>query len=125
MFIGLEIQATGIQFRLDCLEQQTSGNAAIPALLTGQNQVSSSRSHPVTGSLSKNPHILAVVDFTCDPTTDPAGCLPPGCEQGDPKCDPGCGKNYCCLLERGEINPDGTPIETPPRSDVPSINGNR
>ena len=36
------------------------------------------------------------------------------------------GKNYCCLLERGEINPDGTPIDAKPISpDVPSINKNR
>ncbi|MDO9387884.1 MAG: hypothetical protein Q7T65_14395, partial [Thiobacillus sp.] len=34
----------------------------------------------------------------CDPATDTNGCLPPGCEQGDASCDPGCGKNYCCLL---------------------------
>lgn len=46
----------------------------------------------------------------CDPATDPNGCLPPGCTQGDASCDPGCGKNYCCLLDKGLINPDGTPV---------------
>lgn len=45
----------------------------------------------------------------CDPAIDPDGCLPPGCEQGDASCDPGCGKNYCCLLEKGLIKPDGSP----------------
>jgi hypothetical protein len=62
----------------------------------------------------------------CDPTTAPDGCLPPGCEQGDVSCDPGCGKNYCCLLEKGLINPDGTPVNsTPVPASPPSINGNR
>lgn len=28
-------------------------------------------------------------------------------------CDPGCGKNYCCLLETGQIKPDGTPNSSP------------
>lgn len=51
---------------------------------------------------------------TCDPATDPDGCRPPGCAQGDPSCDPGCGKNYCCLLNQGLINPDGTPVNATP-----------
>lgn len=56
----------------------------------------------------------------CDPATDPDGCRPPGCEQGDASCDPGCGKNYCCLLETGQINHDGTPVgDGAPNSGVP------
>lgn len=110
IFIERETPATGIQFRLGCLEKLTIRNAVIPALLTGRNQVSSLRSHPVTSSLSQSPHILAVVDFTCDPSTDANGCLPPGCEQGDPKCDPGCGKNYCCLLEKAKSIPMAHPL---------------
>jgi hypothetical protein len=47
----------------------------------------------------------------CDPATDPDGCRPPGCEQGDASCDPGCGVNYCCLLNSGQITPDGTPLD--------------
>ena len=49
----------------------------------------------------------------CDAATDLDGCRPPGCNQGDASCDPGCGKNYCCLLETGQINPDGTPNSSP------------
>lgn len=58
----------------------------------------------------------------CDPATNPNGCLPPGCVQGDASCDPGCGKNYCCLLETGQINQDGTPVGegTAPNSSSPS-----
>jgi hypothetical protein len=48
----------------------------------------------------------------CDPATDPNGCLPPGCTQGDASCDPGCGKNYCCLLDKGLVNPDGSPVNS-------------
>ena len=60
----------------------------------------------------------------CDPATDPDGCRPPGCQQGDASCDPGCGKNYCCLLNSGQINPDGTPVNaTPAPSTLPSILG--
>ena len=55
----------------------------------------------------------------CDPSTDPDGCLPPGCEQGDASCDPGCGKNYCCLLEKGQINADGSPVNS--GSDSPGL----
>lgn len=59
----------------------------------------------------------------CDPATDPNGCRPPGCAQGDASCDPGCGKNYCCLLEKGLINPDGSPVDTAPdASGLPPIN---
>ena len=62
-------------------------------------------------------------DSECDPSTDPNGCLPPGCEQGDASCDPGCGKNYCCLLENGQINPDGSPVDSSSSSSgLPSIN---
>lgn len=62
----------------------------------------------------------------CDPATDPDGCLPPGCAQGDASCDPGCGKSYCCLLDKGLINPDGTPVNATPvpaNSSLPT--GNR
>jgi len=45
----------------------------------------------------------------CDSSTDPDGCLPPGCEAGDPSCDPGCGKDYCCLLREGQIDPEDMP----------------
>lgn len=34
---------------------------------------------------------------SCNPATDPNGCRPPGCAQGDAGCDPACGKGYCCL----------------------------
>lgn len=57
----------------------------------------------------------------CDPATDPNGCRPPGCVQGDASCDPGCGKNYCCLLEKGLINPDGSPVAASPVTGLPSI----
>lgn len=33
----------------------------------------------------------------CDPATDPNGCLPPGCQAGDPTCDPACGTTMCCV----------------------------
>ena len=49
----------------------------------------------------------------CDPATDADGCRPPGCEQGDASCDPGCGKNYCCQLKKGLINPDGSAVSNP------------
>lgn len=52
----------------------------------------------------------------CDPSTDPNGCLPPGCEEGDPSCDPGCGKDYCCLLREGQIDPE----DIPPASNAPN-----
>lgn len=52
----------------------------------------------------------ACTPAACDPATDPAGCRPPGCSQFDASCDPGCGNNYCCLLEQGLVNPDGTPV---------------
>ncbi len=59
----------------------------------------------------------------CDPASDPDGCRPPGCEQGDASCDPGCGKNYCCLLEKGFIHADGSPVSGEPApSGLPSIN---
>jgi Flp pilus assembly protein TadG len=62
----------------------------------------------------------------CDPATDPNGCRPSGCAQGDPSCDPGCGRNYCCLLEKGLINPDGTPVNaTPVPANTSPIIGNR
>ncbi len=62
----------------------------------------------------------------CDPSTDPDGCRPPGCAQGDARCDPGCGKNYCCLLDKGLVNPDGSPVDsTPDASGLPPINTNR
>ena len=32
----------------------------------------------------------------CNPSTNPGGCLPPGCTAGDPKCDPRCGVSMCC-----------------------------
>ena len=48
----------------------------------------------------------------CDPNTDLNGCLPFGCTQGDLSCDPGCGKNYCCLLEKGRVNADGSPANS-------------
>jgi hypothetical protein len=58
----------------------------------------------------------------CDIDSDPDGCRPPGCQQGDASCDPGCGKNYCCLLDKGLINPDGTPVGdgTAPNSSAPN-----
>ena len=58
----------------------------------------------------------------CDPATDTNGCLPPGCTQGDASCDPGCGKNYCCLLDAGLVNPDGSPVDASPATGLPSIN---
>lgn len=58
----------------------------------------------------------------CDPATDPDGCRPPGCQQGDPQCDPGCGLNYCCLLDKGLINPDGTPVNPAPTANPPTGN---
>jgi hypothetical protein len=62
----------------------------------------------------------------CDPASDPNGCRPPGCQQGDATCDPGCGKNYCCLLQQGLINADGTPVDANSNSSsLPSITGNR
>lgn len=61
----------------------------------------------------------------CDPATAPYGCLPPGCEEGDAGCDPGCGKNYCCLLDEAPINPDGSAVDTSPATGLPSINATR
>jgi hypothetical protein len=58
----------------------------------------------------------------CDPATAPDGCLPPGCAQGDASCDPGCGKNYCCLLDAGLVNPDGSPVNASPATGLPPIN---
>lgn len=58
----------------------------------------------------------------CDPATAPDGCLPPGCAQGDASCDPGCGKNYCCLLDAGLVNPDGSPVDASPATGLPPIN---
>ncbi len=85
---------------------------------------------PEDGQLPKCPVTDPACTFepqpVCDPTTDPNGCLPPGCTQGNARCDPGCGKNYCCLLEKGLINPDGSPVNASPASSgLPSINGNR
>jgi uncharacterized membrane protein (UPF0127 family) len=34
----------------------------------------------------------------CSPATDPAGCRPPWCREGDKTCDPNCGNLYCCVL---------------------------
>ena len=61
----------------------------------------------------------------CDSATDTNGCLPPGCIRGDASCDPGCGKNYCCLLDKGLVNPDGSPVDASPVTGLPSINTNR
>lgn len=58
----------------------------------------------------------------CDPATAPDGCLPPGCAQGDANCDPGCGKNYCCLLDAGLVNPDGSPVNASPATGLTPIN---
>ncbi|MDP1862958.1 MAG: pilus assembly protein [Thiobacillus sp.] len=58
----------------------------------------------------------------CDASTDPNGCRPPGCQVGDVSCDPGCGKNYCCLLANGEIDPDDVPqMSSIPSNNPPSI----
>lgn len=58
----------------------------------------------------------------CDSSSDPNGCLPPGCKVGDVRCDPGCGKNYCCLLANGEIDPNDVPqISSIPSNNPPSI----
>jgi len=62
---------------------------------------------------------------TCDPAIDPVGCRPPGCAQGDPSCDPGCGKDYCCLLNKGLIDADGNPVSTAPAPAPSSNTGNR
>lgn len=40
----------------------------------------------------------------------------------DVKGAPGCGKNYCCLLDAGLINPDGSPVDASPATGLPSIN---
>jgi Flp pilus assembly protein TadG len=59
----------------------------------------------------------------CDPSTDPNGCMPSGCKQFDASCDPGCGNNYCCLLNTGQITKEGSPIggssPVPNQSTVP------
>jgi len=34
----------------------------------------------------------------CNPNTDPNGCRPPWCRDGDPRCDPTCGVSRCCQL---------------------------
>ena len=69
-----------------------------------------------------NPGCTEAPKPKCDPATDPDGCRPPGCEQGDARCDPGCGKNYCCLLDKGLVNPDGSPVNPgstePPATDA-------
>ncbi|MFP5407659.1 MAG: TadE/TadG family type IV pilus assembly protein [Gammaproteobacteria bacterium] len=82
----------------------------------------------VDGSLPKcpvtDPACTPEPKPACDPATDPNGCLPPGCTQGDASCDPGCGKNYCCLLQKGLINPDGSPVDASPATGLPSINTN-
>jgi TadE-like protein len=41
----------------------------------------------------------------CDPVSDPDHCRPPGCNQGDINCDPGCyigseKTGYCCLPKK-------------------------
>lgn len=54
----------------------------------------------------------------CDPTTDPNGCRPPGCAQGDSSCDPGCGRSYCCLPDQGSVNAEGTPVAASPTSNA-------
>ena len=41
----------------------------------------------------------------CDPATDINGCRPPGCQQGDSSCDPGCGTDYCCWLRQHQASP--------------------
>jgi hypothetical protein len=62
----------------------------------------------------------------CDAATDPNGCRPPGCAQGDAGCDPGCGKNYCCLANKGPIQPDGKPVNaTPAAANTSPTIGNR
>ena len=50
----------------------------------------------------------------CDPKTDANGCRPPGCQQGDSSCDPGCGNNYCCLLRQQQAS-------AVPSTSLPSI----
>lgn len=60
----------------------------------------------------------------CDPATNPNGCLPPGCAKGDAGCDPGCGENYCCLLDAGLVDRDGSPGDASPATGLPSINTN-
>ncbi len=44
----------------------------------------------------------------CDPASDPNGCRPAGCAEGDSACDPGCGTRYCCNA--------APPASAPPRS---------
>lgn len=58
----------------------------------------------------------------CDLATDPNGCRPPGCAQGDSSCDPGCGRNYCCLLDKGLVNADRIPVasSSTPNSSIQS-----
>ena len=39
-------------------------------------------------------------NVSCNPLTDPSGCLPLGCQKGDASCDPVCGTSaatYCCV----------------------------
>jgi hypothetical protein len=46
--------------------------------------------------------------------------------QGDPSCDPGCGRNYCCLLKKGLVDANGTPVNaTPVPANTSPIIGNR
>jgi hypothetical protein len=81
---------------------------------------------PGDGQLPKcpvtDPACTSEPEPACDPAADPNGCLPPGCAKGDASCDPGCGKNYCCLLDKGLINPDGSPVDASPATGLPSIN---
>lgn len=77
---------------------------------------------PGGGQLPKCPATDPACTPACDPATAPDGCLPPGCAQGDANCDPGCGKNYCCLQDKGLINPDGSPVNASPATGLPPIN---
>jgi hypothetical protein len=62
----------------------------------------------------------------CDAATDPNGCRPSGCTQGDASCDPGCGKNYCCPLTTGSASADALPASgNSNSSNLSSMTGKR
>ncbi len=61
---------------------------------------------------------------SCDAATDPNGCRPPGCAQGDASCDPGCGTGYCCLPSQSPAGATQAAAGSNPSSQ-PSTTGKR
>ena len=59
----------------------------------------------------RDPPKCVGISCVCNPATDPNGCRPSGCQQGDASCDPGCGTNFCCLLnqQQNASNPRNLP----------------